>query len=99
VSAAPASAHIRAAAPPPRAAPAPPPVSFPQLRSEHLFDWIGNASEDMQGAVVDFLQRAGHSLAGDDGEVELDPESLPPDVLWRLDAFCRSTSGGGYAPA
>jgi Bromodomain extra-terminal - transcription regulation len=74
------------------------PISFPPARSEELFDWIGAASEDLQGRVVDFLQSLGHALTGDDGEVELDPELLPPQVLWQLDDFCQRHSRGTYVP-
>lgn len=94
----------------PRAAPAPAPVAapnpaamgpFPGARSMALFDWLASdpCGEKGQGEVVEFLQRIGVQLPqDDDGEVELDPDSLDAPTLWQLDAFCQVQSKGAYAP-
>lgn len=93
--------HGRPAA---RAAPAPTPPRargpFPEDRSASLFEYIGEIDEAAQAAVLEFLQHQCQvELPMDeDGEVELDPDALSAEVLWKLDDHMRGTSNGKYSP-
>ena len=86
------------------AAPAPPPPRargpFPEDRSQALFDYIGEIDEAGQAAVLEFLQQQCQCElpVDEDGEVELDPDALSAEVLWKLDDHMRETSNGKYSP-
>jgi hypothetical protein len=73
---------------------------FPEERSGALFEYIGAIDEGQQAAVLEFLQHQCQvELPMDeDGEVELDPDALSADVLWKLDDHMQQLSGGRYKP-
>lgn len=72
---------------------------FPEQRSSDLFEWIGESDDKAQDDVLTFLNSLGCNLqAGPDEEVELDPEALSDEVLWKLDAWCQKRSCGTYDP-
>lgn len=73
---------------------------FSEERSTALFEYIGAVDETQQAAVLEFLQHQCQvELPMDeDGEVELDPDALSAEVLWKLDDHMRETSGGLYKP-
>jgi hypothetical protein len=73
---------------------------FPEARSTALFEYIGASDESQQAAVLEFLQNTCQCELpmDEEGEVELDPDALSDDVLWKLDDHIKSTSGGRYNP-
>ena len=54
--------------------------------------------ESAMEGIMDIVRSAGQCDGADEEELELDLDTMPPDVLWQLDDYAKEVTGGLYNP-